>query len=257
MARREKKPEETAKTDGWVATFGDLISLMLTFFVLIVSMSTLDDLTLKDISSSFDSGAMSLFDSSSSTDLAILPVQKLPHISMQELMLAARQMSNRVLQNSVWRHKVRARIVDDKLILSLPDSVLFEAGSATLRLADIRVLKHLARLLASTPGNIRVEGHTSTEPLPENSSFTDAWDLSLARAASVLHVLEEEGVNHSRLSLVGYGPSRPVSTNSTPYGRKKNRRVDIVLYQPRVKDREIQSGKEQNHGGKNGENRRD
>ncbi len=233
MARREKKPPEEIKTDGWVATFGDLISLMLTFFVLIVSMSTMDDLTLKQISSSFDSGAMSLFDSASNTDISMLPVQEQPRLSMQELMLAARQMSNRVLQNSVWKHKVRARVVDNKLILSLPDSVLFGTGTATLKLADIEILRRLARLLASTPGYVRVEGHTSTEPLPTDSPFADAWSLSLARAASVLHVLEAEGVNRSRLSLAGYGPSRPVSTNSTPYGRRKNRRVDIVLYQAR------------------------
>jgi len=62
------------------------------------------------------------------------------------------------------------------------------------------------------------------------SKFKDPWSLSLARTASVLHVLEDEGVNPGRLSLVGYGPSRPVSTEATPFGRSKNRRVEIVIY---------------------------
>lgn len=232
MARREKKPEELAKTDGWIATFGDLVSLMLTFFVLIVSMSTMDDMTLKEISSAFSGGGMSLFDSTSNTDLDILPAQDQPYISMQELMLAARQNSNRVLKNSAWHQKVKARVVNNTFILSLPDSVLFDSGQAKLKLDDIEILRRLAKLLASIPGNIRVEGHTSSALLPAGSPFSDAWSLSLARAASVLHVLETEGISRSRLSLVGYGPSRPISTNATPYGRRKNRRVDIVLYQP-------------------------
>ena len=236
-ARREKKTPAKIKTDGWVATFGDLISLMLTFFVLIVSMSTLDDLTLKDVSSSFPTGGISVFDNASNTDIDLLSVQEQPEISLRELTLAARQKSNRVLQRSEWQHKVKALVVDNKFILRMPNSVLFESGLAKLKPQDIEILKRLARLLASTPGHVRVEGHTSSETLPADSPFPDAWNLSLARAASVLHVLEMEGVSRSRLSLVGYGPSKLISTNATPYGRSKNRRVDIVLYQPSSKTR--------------------
>ena len=234
-ARREKKVEEKVKIDGWVATFGDLISLMLTFFVLIVSMSTLDDLTLKDVSSSFSTGAISLFDNASNTDIDLLSEQEQPELTLRELLLAARQKSNRVLQNSEWKHKVKALVVDNTFILRMPDSVLFEPGLARIKPQDIEILKRLARLLAATPGHVRIEGHTSTEKTPVNSAFPDAWNLSLGRAASVLHVLETEGISRSRLSLVGYGPSRLISTNATPYGRSKNQRVDIVLYEPSAK----------------------
>jgi len=233
-ARRERKPPEKFKTDGWIPTFGDLISLMLTFFVLIVSMSSMDDLTLKEISVASSSGAMSVFDYASTTDIKVQPAQSQPKVSLQELMLAARQKATRVLQNSTWKHKVRATIIRNRVILHLPNAVLFERGQPKLKQQDITILKRLARLLVSTPGQIRVEGHTALESLPSDSPFSDAWDLSLARAASVLHVLEAEGVNRSRLSLVGYGPSRPISTNATPFGRSKNRRVDLVLYQPRA-----------------------
>jgi len=234
-AKREKKTPEKIKTDGWVATFGDLISLMLTFFVLLVSMSTMDDLTLKDISSAFSAAGMSVFDNASNTDVKVQPVQTQRRVSMQELMLAARQKAFRVLQNSVWEHKVRAIVSKEQMTLRLPDTVLFEAGKAGLKQQDITILKRLARLFAAMPGHIRVEGHTGPEPLPTDSPFPSTWDLSLARAASVLHVLEAEGVSRSRLSLVGYGPSKPISTDATPFGRSKNRRVDIVLYQPRPK----------------------
>ena len=90
-------------------------------------------------------------------------------------------------------------------------------------------------MLASTPGYIRIEGHTSSDAVPAGSMYADAWSLSMARAASVLRVLEAEGVNHARLSLAGYGPSKPISVLNSMYSRSKNRRVDIVLYKPKLK----------------------
>lgn len=231
--RRERKKEEKINTDGWVLTFGDLISLMLTFFVLIVSMSSLDELMLREISQEAMVGT-SIFNRGSNTNMDIAPMD-IKHISIQEMMLAARQKANLMLADSEWKARVRARIVKDSFILSLPSSVLFSEGGANLKEQDIVILRRLARLLASTPGNIRVEGHTSSDSVPIGGLFPDAWSLSLARAASVLHVLEAEGVNHSRLSLSGYGPSKPVSTFGGLFGHSKNRRVDIVLYEPAAK----------------------
>lgn len=235
--RREKKAPVEVDTDGWVLTFGDLISLMLTFFVLIVSMSTMDDLTLKEISYEAKAGT-SLFDHGASTDLAIAPVLDTSRkVDLQEMMLAARQKANKMLAQSQWKSKVKAQLVKDKFMFSLPSSVLFSEGGANLKEQDIVILRRLARLLASTPGYIRVEGHTSSDTVPADSTYPDAWSLSLARAASVLRILEAEGVTHARLSLAGYGPSKPISALNSVYSRSKNRRVDIVLYKPQPKRR--------------------
>lgn len=234
--RREKKETEKVDTDGWVLTFGDLISLMLTFFVLIVSMSTMDATMLKEISKRSLTGT-SVLNKGSNTDLNIKPIDSPRNISMQEMQLAARQKTNRVLADSAWKNKVKARVVKDKFMLSLPSSILFNEGGANLKEQDIVILRQLARLLASIPGRVRVEGHTSSDSVPANSLFPDAWSLSLARAASVLRVLEAEGVNHTRLSLAGYGPSKPISALNSLFSRGKNRRVDITLYEPRSKRR--------------------
>jgi len=235
-SRREKKEPEKIVTDGWVLTFGDLISLMLTFFVLIVSMSSMDHEALQKISQQALGGA-SVFDQGSNSDMAITPANGKREISMKETMLAAKQKAYLVLSESAWKSKVRARVVKDKFILSLPSAALFGAGGANLKEQDIVTLRRLARMLASTPGHIRIEGHTSADSVPAGSTFPDAWSLSLARAASVLHVLEAEGVSHSRLSLSGYGPSKPISTFNSLFGHSKNRRVDIVLYEPESKKR--------------------
>jgi len=170
MARKKKWPVVYApNTEAWMTTFADLVSLMLTFFILLISMSTMDKTGLSDIETSFRN-AVSVLNSGDKTELQIMPpfeMQKL--ISTEELMLAM------------------------------------------------------------SPGNISVQGHTNANIDLSDSQFADPWSLSLARAASVLHILEDEGVSASRLSLAGYGPSHPVSTEATPFGRNKNRRVDIVI----------------------------
>ncbi len=231
MARKKKYPVEyLPNTEAWMTTFADLVSLMLTFFILLISMSTMDKTGLSDIETSFRK-AVSVFNAGDKTELQIIPpfeMQKL--VSPRELMLAMRQNSKAILKHSTLEHKVKGVIIKDRLYLRIPDSVLFDRGSAVLKPKHIQSLRKLAQMLAMTPGNIRIQGHTNINPDLSRSKFSDPWTLSLARAASVLHVLEDEGVNPGRLSLAGYGPSRPVSTEATPFGRSKNRRVEIVVY---------------------------
>jgi len=231
MAKKKKYPVEyMPNTEAWMTTFADLVSLMLTFFILLISMSTMDKTGLADIETSFRK-AVSVFNTGAGTEFMIIPpfaMQKL--VSTRELMLAMRQNSMAMFKNSVLEHKVKGIIIKDRLYLRIPDSVLFDKGGATLKPKQIKTLKKLAQMLALMPGNIRVQGHTNVNPDLSDSQFSDPWTLSLTRAASVLHVLEDEGVDPARLSLTGYGPSRPVSTEATPFGRSKNRRVEIVIY---------------------------
>ncbi len=231
MAKKKKWPVEyLPNTEAWMTTFADLVSLMLTFFILLISMSTMDKTGLSDIETSFRK-AVSVFNAGEGTELQIIPpfeMQKL--VSARELMLAMRQNSKAILKDSALDHKIKGVIIKDRLYLRIPDAVLFDKGSAHLKKEHIKALKKLGQMLAMTPGNIRIQGHTNVNPDLSHSRFHDPWSLSLARAASVLHILEDEGVNPARLSLAGYGPSRPVSTEATPFGRSKNRRVEIVIY---------------------------
>ena len=230
MAKKKKQqPEVLPDPEAWMTTFADLISLMLTFFILLVSMSTLDKTGLQDISTYFES-AVSVLNSGSGTEINIvrpLDLQKI--VSPQELMLAMRQNSNVVLKNSTLKHNVRALIIKNQLYLRVDESALFDEGEADLKAENLKALKRLAKMLATSPGSIRINGHTDSRA-KLGGKFPDPWALSLARAASVLHVLEGEGVTPGRMSLAGYGPSRPISTDATVYGREKNRRVDIVVY---------------------------
>ncbi|MDQ7001702.1 MAG: flagellar motor protein MotB [Ghiorsea sp.] len=230
MARQKKlEPEVLADPEAWMTTFADLISLMLTFFILLVSMSTLDKTGLQDISTYFES-AVSVLSAGAGTEINLIrPLELQRIVSPRELMLAMRQNSNVVLKNSTLEHHVRALIVKNRLYLRMDDAALFKEGSARLKAENIKALRRLAKMLAISPGNISVNGHTD-DRMATGSRYPDLWSLSLARAASVLHILEAEGVTSSRLSLAGYGPSRPISTDATILGRRHNRRVDIVVY---------------------------
>jgi len=230
MARKKAlEPEVLPDPEAWMTTFADLISLMLTFFILLVSMSTLDKTGLQDISTYFDQ-AVSVLNAGDGTEINIIrPLELQRIVTPRELMLAMRQNSNVVLKNSTLNHHVRALIVQNRLYLRMEDAALFSEGSATLNSEHIKGLRRLAGMLATSPGQISVNGHTDDRPTLSRQ-FPDPWSLSLARAASVLHILVAEGVDPSRLSLAGYGPSRPVSTDATVYGRATNRRVDIVVY---------------------------
>jgi len=231
MAKKKKWPViYKPDPEAWMTTFADLVSLMLTFFILLVSMSTLDDTGLQDISTYFKK-AVSVMNSGDKTEINIIPPSILAQsVTPKELMLAMRQNSHVVLKNTSLEHQVKGIIIKDKLYLRMPDVALFDKGSATLKVENIKVLRRLARMLAVSPGRIRVNGHSDGGTVARGSKYPDPWSLTLARSASVLHILEEEGVNPVRLSLAGYGPSKPVSTNSTPFGRSHNRRVEIVVY---------------------------
>jgi len=232
MARKKKWPVVyKPDPEAWMTTFADLVSLMLTFFILLVSMSTLDQTGLQDISTYFQK-AVSVLNAGKRTEINLIPPAELQRaVTPKELMLAMRQNSHVVLQNSTLEHKVKAVIVKDRLYLRISDAVMFDAGSAELKPENIKALRRIARMLAMSPGRIKVNGHSDTRFKKQvGNKYQDPWSLTLARSASVLRILEEEGVDPARLSLAGYGPSRPVSTDATPFGRNRNRRVEIVLY---------------------------
>jgi chemotaxis protein MotB len=110
----------------------------------------------------------------------------------------------------------------------MKDKMLFPSGSARLSRAAVKVLRDVSRILASMPNQIQVEGNTDNRPI-RTEEFPSNWELSAARAASVVHLMTRLGVNPIRLSAIGYGEHRPVAENNTDEGRQKNRRVTLVI----------------------------
>jgi chemotaxis protein MotB len=115
------------------------------------------------------------------------------------------------------------------VVVSLPEAGAFPTGQAELSQAARRVIREMAVVLAAEVGEVRVEGHTDDVPIA-TSKFASNWELSAARATEVIRFLVAQGdISPERLSAAGYGEFRPLSPNTSPDARARNRRVDIVI----------------------------
>lgn len=119
---------------------------------------------------------------------------------------------------------------DRGIVVTLLDKVLFSSGKADIKPAGKEALSKVASVLVDVPNEISVEGHTDNEPIKRSRYlFKSNWELSSARATTVLYFLEEQGIYPERMSATGYGEYRPVAENDTKEGRQRNRRVEIVI----------------------------
>ena len=119
---------------------------------------------------------------------------------------------------------------DKGLVITFVSEVLFDSGKAKLRRDSHAKLDKVADVLNTTVAdlNVGVEGHTDNQPI-RRSGWKSNWELSTARALSVLHYLSNKSVAEPRLAAIGYGEYKPVASNDTAEGRQKNRRVEIVI----------------------------
>jgi chemotaxis protein MotB len=124
----------------------------------------------------------------------------------------------------------RIGVIDgpEGVIIRLNDTAYFASGSATLRADHLQDLEAMAKVILRLPNHVRIEGHTDPRPI-QTPIYPSNWELSAARAASMLRFLSSGGVPEERLAIVGYADRRPIVSNATEAGRQKNRRVDVVL----------------------------
>ena len=118
---------------------------------------------------------------------------------------------------------------DGRLVIQLPNDVLFDSGQTAIKPAGRDALLQVAKVLATVPGRtFQVAGHTDNVPI-QNARFPSNWELSTARAVEVVKLLVAQGVAPGELSAAGYGEFDPVAGNDAPDGRAKNRRIEITL----------------------------
>ncbi|MBT6273991.1 MAG: flagellar motor protein MotD [Chromatiales bacterium] len=124
---------------------------------------------------------------------------------------------------------LRIRRTENWVELELNQSMLFEGASARVRSTGTPVLTEIAQRLKGFPNAVHVEGHADSRPI-KTSVFPSNWELSAARAASVVNFFMGQGVDAQRLAAIGYGQFRPIASNDTSQGRRRNRRVVIVIH---------------------------
>lgn len=153
-----------------------------------------------------------------------------------ELERAKAELENR-LRGEINSDQVKVEMGDRGLVITFLAEVLFDSGKAKLKDASLETLSKVAGILNTTVRdlNIGIEGHTDNVPITK-SNWKSNWELSTARALSVLHYMaEDQGLDPNRLAATGYGEYRPVADNETSAGRQKNRRVEIVIIPKTIK----------------------
>ncbi len=126
--------------------------------------------------------------------------------------------------------RLRVRIVRNRMVVELPEGILFDSGRAELKESGQATLREVGQILRDVgEREFQIAGHTDDVPLGRRSRFADNWELSAGRAVNVARFLTEEGVPANRISAAGYADTQPVSSNETAEGRAQNRRIEIVL----------------------------
>lgn len=232
-------PANGGSSGSWLTTYGDMVTLLLTFFVLLFSFSTLDLERFRAVMQSFQ-GSLGVLESGMTiSDQASIAGRDSPMGQLFEQNPLERELAEDVLyalsalqatlglQDSFW-----IEFTERGLVIHFTDRVLFDTGKAELKPEARELLAVLAGQLKDLPQAIRVEGHTDNVPI-HNAVFPSNWELSAARAVGVVrYLIEAGGIDPRRLAAVGYGEYRPIASNETAEGRARNRRVDIVLLNP-------------------------
>lgn len=226
MSKRKKRGQGVE--DGgapWITTYSDLMSLLLTFFILLFSMSNLDTDKFQSVASSFQSVLLG------SSGESILNDQD-SILEFTEQYIGNKELYDKVsdyLEDGALGENVSVSMNAKGVFVEMKDAILFEPGSASLKPEGIEVLKQLEDLINDFDNELVVEGYT--DDVPESSvRFPTNWELSTARAVSVVrYLIDEENVDPERLSAVGYGEHRPIVPNDSVENRASNRRVNILI----------------------------
>jgi chemotaxis protein MotB len=168
-------------------------------------------------------------------------VEKIEQLTQQldELSQAKKLLEDRLSQE-IKDKQVRLQMMEKGLVITFVADILFDSGKAKVRQSAYSILNKVATVLnENVPElNIGIEGHTDNIPI-KVSGWKSNWELSTARALSVLHYLvDEKSIAPNRISAVGYGEYNPVATNDTAEGRKLNRRVEVVIFPQITKTKE-------------------
>jgi len=230
-----KKQETVKGAPKWMVTFGDLMSLLLCFFVLLLSFSTMDPAMFKEVSGSLkDAFGVQhqelMYDMPKGVDIVSREFN--PIFTVDVVLKKIKS----ALKLELIKGEVEIEALADRVILRMNDDLTFDPGSATLRPEASPLIDRLRDVVEGVPGEVLIAGHTDDTPV-RGPQFISNWGLSAARAASVADYLLGPGtVSPRRIVAAGYGASRPRVPNDIPQNRKKNRRVEFIFMQPPYPD---------------------
>ncbi len=248
---RKKKPEEHVNHERWLVSYADFITLLFAFFVVMYSISSVNEGKYRVLSDSISSAfnpseaglPIKLNNPLKPPIVSRVAISSADSVNIKNLSAYGGVEASR--EDKINLRKIAARIskdlaplIDNKLVkvkkndlwieIEIKSSILFSSGKASLQAKARPVLRDVAKVLSDFNNQIQVEGFTDNIPIA-TENFQSNWELSAARAANVVHLFSRAGVKPSRLSAVGYGEFKPIADNVTAKGRQANRRVKIIV----------------------------
>lgn len=236
IARRQIKG-----SPHWLLTYGDMTTLLLTFFVLLFTVAEIEGRELQLILSAFR-GSFGMHTGGLTLSKGVLAelgqqVETLPSKEKGERLAKATEKAVSIFQPEVKSRRVKITEDERGIVISLVADAFFESGSPELTSEGRVVINKMGRFLREPEfsGNIiRIEGHTDNTPISADSKtyalYPTNWELSAARAVKIARILNETfKIDGKRIQAVGYGEFQPVESNDIEEGRAYNRRVEIVI----------------------------
>ena len=272
MRRESRNHDEEANHDRWLISYADFITLMFAFFVVMYSISSVSEGKYRVLSDALNQAFDSNQESASLIPNPIdLPIkQSLPYEQAdgtikaesvegikEEILAENDEQAKDLAKPGTEQDRVNKSLgeiaddiryevlpfIDEQLIsvnntdktieVEIKSQLLFPSGNARLVSQAVPVLANLATIFSTFNNPIQVEGFTDNQPI-KTTSFPSNWELSAARAASVVHLFMRKGIDPTRMSAIGFAEFRPIADNNTKEGRQENRRVLIVI--PTVPD---------------------
>ncbi len=258
--RRKKQEEGGGGAPEWMTTYSDLVTLLLTFFILLFSMATLDAQKMKEVSFSLKQALLKTkaggdtFQSNrgqsvvtvnitNPEDTGVLRVDSKKYTREKQSMKILDE-EERLLQSRIEETKLELKerieamgmgeyveIIEERnlLITRIKSEILFESGSADLKPEGEVVLLKLSEPLITFEEEITVHGHTDNRPI-NTQLYPTNWELSTKRATNVVRFLVDKGsIKAERLTATGNGEYKPIESNDTPEGRARNRRIELSM----------------------------
>ncbi len=231
MAKEEKCPPCKQIVPEFMATYGDMVTLVLCFFVLLFAMMSPDAKKFELAASSFQSAFNGVL-----TSLPTVAVNKevmMPRLGgdaqNKHMAADAAQKIREVASKENMDDAVKVDVTDTGIAIRISDKVSFDPGSDKLKPEFVAILEKMMEIVREKPGReIRVEGHTDNTPI-NTARFPSNWELSASRALAVVKYLYQRGEDPKKLSGVGYGEFRPIVPNDTEAHKRENRRIEVYI----------------------------
>jgi len=248
LIRRQPLDDDDENPDRWLVSYADFITLLFAFFVVMYSISSVNQGKYNELMSSMgtaftgqgsvghlkDNGNSNIKSLSKGQANSLIKPLPLTYLYDEKMRRERESMTNMGVDLSnklsplINEGKVRVMQNNRGIRIDINDSLLFTPGSAELAAAASIVLNKIVPMIKDSDRLIQVEGHTDNIAI-HNSLFYSNWELSAVRASSVVRMLSDTGVAEARLSALGFGATQPISENNTELGRAKNRRVSIMI----------------------------